>query len=368
MPKAKHLLVGSARGSSGKSATILGLGIHLQAEGFRVGYGKPLGTFATHDLPDSAQALEADVSFISQTLALPPSLLRPTLLSLDRNTITKRLLGEDTTNYAAQLLEYKQINAEGDLILIEAPANTAEGAIFGLSLQQMADCLEAPILLVMRFQTFLVVDHVLVAKERLGDRLIGVVINDVPENQMQEALKLLVPYLESQGIPVLAMMPENRTLRSVSVDELVKQLDAQLLNYPEQSKLTDLMVEDLKIGAMDVNSAQLFFRNSYNKAVVTGSNRLDIQLAALETSTTCLILTGPPSVSKEILLRAAEFDVPILSVNKDTLTTVEIIESCLGQVRLHEGVKVNCIREMMDQHFDFARLLQALDLKATVPA
>ncbi len=365
MPKAKHLLIGSTRAGSGKSATILGLGIHLQTKGIKIGYGKPLGTFTTQSLPDSAPEIEADVEFITQTLNLAPTSIRPTLLYLDKNCLKQRLLNEDTIDYSKQLSQYLQINQD-DLVLVEAPANTAEGSIFGLSLQGIADCLEAPILLVMRFGSLLVVDHLLMAKQRLGDRLLGIVINDIPEAQFETCIEILAPYLESQDIPVLAMMPEDRILRSVSVCELVERLDAKVIHRPENIGLTDIMVEDLKIGAMDVNSAQIFFRKSYNKAVITGSNRLDIQLAALETSTNCLILTGPFYVNEEVIQRATEFEVPIISTQKDTLTTVKIVEESLGQVRLHGGTKVTCIRDMMAKHFNFERLLQMLDIKPTV--
>jgi len=359
----KHLLVGSTRACSGKSATVLGLGIHLQAMGMTVGYAKPLGTFTTRTVPESWVTLDADVEFISQTLNLEKSLVRPTLLNLDKVSIQKRLLHQNTTDYTQKLAQYLE-NTAGELVLVESPGNPEEGAMFGLSLPQIAECLDAPILLVARFEDLLVADRLLVAKSRLGDRLLGVVINDIPEIQIETALEILVPYLESLGIPVLAMMPENLTLRSVSVDELVTQLDATILCKPDVS-LSEIMVEDLKIGAMDVNSAQVYFRNSFNKAVVTGTNRLDIQLAALGTSTNCLILTGNPSIlNPDVLERATEFEVPILSVSKDTLTTVGIIERCLGQVRLHEGVKVQCIQDMMTKHFNFDRLLQLLKISS----
>jgi len=329
--------------------------------GMKVGYAKPLGTFTTRTVPESSMSLDADVEFIAQTLNLEHSLVRPTLLNLDKASIQKRLLHQDTINYSQKLTQYLE-STIGDLILVEAPGNPEEGAMFGLSLPQIAECLDAPILLVARYEDLLVADRLIVAKSRLGDRLLGVVINDIPEVQIETALEILVPYLESLQIPVLAMMPENLILRSVSVDELVTQLDATILYKPDV-KLSEIMVEDLKIGAMDVSSAQIYFSKSFHKAVVTGNNRLDIQLAALGTSTNCLVLTGNSlTLNPDVLERATEFEVPILAVSKDTLTTVGIIERCLGQVRLHEGVKVDCIQDMMAKHFNFDRLLQLLKI------
>jgi BioD-like phosphotransacetylase family protein len=194
------------------------------------------------------------------------------------------------------------------------------------------------------------------AKQRFGDRLLGVVINDIPDEQYETAIEVLHPYLEKQGVPVLALMPENRTLKSVSIAEIIEQLGATVLCQPENVELDKIMVEELKIGAMDVNSAQSYFRKSYNKVVVTGSSRIDLQFAALETSTNCIILTGRPIVNEDVAHKAMELGVPILAVSKDTLSTVSIIEASLGQVRLHEGVKVTSICDMMAQYFNFNRL------------
>jgi BioD-like phosphotransacetylase family protein len=356
-------MIGSTRSGSGKSATILGLTYNLQAKGYKIGYGKPIGTFTSKELPESAERTEADVEFIRNALNLPPELLRPTLLNLDRAALQRRLSGEDQADYKIKLEEYKTL-IEGDLVFLEAPANTAEGAIFGLSLEEMAEHLESPILLVMRFGSLLVVDHILTAKRRFGDRLLGVVINDIPDEQYETAIEILHPYLENQGIPVLALMPENRILRSVSVLELIEQLGATVLCRPENIDLDKVMVEELKIGAMDVNSAQSYFRKSYNKAVITGSSRIDLQFAALETSTNCIILTGRPFVSDDVANKAMELGVPVLAVSKDTLSTVSVIEACLGQVRLHEGVKMNSICDMMAKYFNFDRLLKLMQIKA----
>jgi len=101
-------------------------------------------------------------------------------------------------------------------------------------------------------------------------------------------------------------------------------------------------------------------------AVVTGGDRVEIQQAALETSTQCLILTGQLPPPPFILNRAEELEIPILSVDLDTLTTVEIIDRTFGQVRVHEPIKIECIRSLMNQHFDIERLLSQLGFNRAV--
>ena len=97
-------------------------------------------------------------------------------------------------------------------------------------------------------------------------------------------------------------------------------------------------------------------------AVVTGGDRADIQLAALETSTQCLILTGHLAPQPFIVSRAEDLEIPILSVDLDTLTTVEIIDRAFGQVRLQETIKINCARELFGNHCEVDRLISLLGL------
>lgn len=353
MPESvKYLLIGSTEAYSGKSAVILGMADQFQALGIKIAYGKPVGTC----LIEARDGIDEDVRFIAQTLGLAENQLGSTLLFLDDATIAQRIAGNNQIDYQQFLQQYCQ-NRDLDLVLLEGPGTLEEGRLFDLSMPQIADALNAVVVLVARFHSGVVIDALLAAKERLGDRLLGVLINDIPPNHWETVKTNIIPFLENQGIGVFAMLPRNELLRSVSVRELVHQLNAQVLCRPDR---LDLMVESLKIGAMNVNSALKYFREACNMAVVTGGDRTDIQLAALETSTHCLILTGQIPPADAVLSRAEDLEIPILSVDLDTLTTVEIIDRTFGQVRLHEPAKVQCIRQLIKKHLDIKRLINCL--------
>jgi BioD-like phosphotransacetylase family protein len=359
VPNSKHLLIGSTEAYSGKSATVLGLGLQLRQRGIDFAYAKPIGTCPSEQ-PNIY--LDEDVHFIGQVLELPPNRIRPTLFSLEAETIQQQLADDLQNPYLPQISDYLKSQGE-ELLLIEGPGTLEEGTLFGLSLPQMAEITDAQVLLVARFHSVLIVDGLLAAKQKLGDRLMGVLINDVPADQLQDVRTSVKACLERHGIPVLGILPRTPLMRSVSVGELVRQLNAEIICCPER---LDLMVQKLTIGAMNVNSALKYFRKADNMAVVTGGDRADIQLAALETSTQCLILTGHLSPRKDILERAKDLEVPILSVDLDTLTTVEIIERAFEQVRLQEPIKVKCVHLLMEQHFDIEQLMAKLVLKPVV--
>ncbi|MDJ0658210.1 MAG: phosphotransacetylase family protein [Crocosphaera sp.] len=349
----KYLIVASIEAYTGKSGTILGLAHQFQEQGFSIAYSKPIGTC----FGDQASgANEADVAFVADALGLKETDIGWPLVPLQRETVEKRLKHEDTTDYKG-LLKENLANKQANIVILEGAGTLWEGSLFGLSIVDMATTLDASVLLVARYHSPLIVDSLLTVKLALGDHLAGMVINDIPNEELEVAQTLIKPYLESHGVPVLGLLPASRLLRSVSVREISHQLNAQVLCRGDR---LDLMVESLTIGAMNVNSALEYFRQGQNKAVVTGGDRTDLQLAALETSTSCLILTGHMSPQPLIISRAEDLEVPILSVDLDTLSTVEIVDQAFGKVRLQEKIKVNCIQELMVQNFDIARLIQQL--------
>ena len=144
----KHLLVGSAESYSGKSATILGIALQLIHQGLDISYGKPLETATnTVDTLSPTSRVESsdrdnDVRFIAQTLKLDASKVRPTILTLNETVIQQRMDGSNQTDYQAHLRQYLDIN-DSDCVLLEGPGTLAEGQLFGLSLHQAAQMLDA---------------------------------------------------------------------------------------------------------------------------------------------------------------------------------------------------------------------------------
>jgi len=114
---------------------------------------------------------------------------------------------------------------------------------------------------------------------------------------------------------------------------------------------------------MTADTALSRFRQQTNKAVITGGDRTDIQLAALETSTTCLVLTGNLQPSPLIVKQAEEFGVAILLVNQNTMETIEKIEGVFGKTRLGQTAKLQKFEELVTNAVDIERLYHVIGLK-----
>ncbi len=361
----KTFLIGSCEPFSGKSALVLGIARNLIASNHLVRFGKPLATSLELNVSREGaiqNMIDDDVRFVGETLKLSDDELIPSIQFLAASTASERI---QNNNLDAGLAfkEFKSsLDSSIDVInILEAAGSLHEGLLYGLSLKQLAKGLNAKVLLAHFWQDGRSVEALLEAKNQLGNHLSGVILNAVNPDQIKEIKEDIVPSLKLLGLDVFGVMPRSPLLRSVTVEELVRRLNARVVCCPER---LELMVETLSIGAMSVNSAMEFFRKRRNMAVVTGADRTDIQLAALEASTQCLILTGAGEPLPQLINRSEELEVPLLKVDRDTLSTVEVIEQAFGHVRLHETVKATYAFRLVQEHCDLERIFKTLEISS----
>ena len=158
--------------------------------------------------------------------------------------------------------------------------------------------------------------------------------------------------LKNRGVEILAIIPEDVHLKTPTVRELVDVLKAQVLLGEEN---LDKPVQDIAIGMISEDSALSFFRRFINKAVVLSGDRVDIALAALQTSTSCLILTNNLYPDEKIIFEAKEADnTPLLLVPYGTRATVNIFESSLWRLKPHSGEKISKLIEYFQKHVDLS--------------
>jgi uncharacterized protein len=213
---------------------------------------------------------------------------------------------------------------------------------------------------IVKYDDDLMVDRAMTAQNYFKDRLMGVVINETPRPQMDYVNDVVLPHFARHGIVSLGVLPRDQLLAAPSVRELAEGLNAEVLCASEKM---DELVEHMLVGAMSVESALTYFRRKPNKAVITGGDRADIALAALETSTRCLILTGNLYPSPSVLNRAEELQVPVLLCNLDTMTAVDVTEGYFGRSRFQQPQKVERFSKLLDEHLKFDLIYSKLGIK-----
>ncbi|GAH61283.1 unnamed protein product, partial [marine sediment metagenome] len=194
---------------------------------------------------------------------------------------------------------------------------------------------------------------------QFGKHLLGVVINKVPRSKLEPVREEISAQLGEAGINVLGVLPEDRVLFTLTIGELAEHLQGKILNCAEKSAE---LVENFMLGAMVVDPGPEYFGRKNNKAVIIRGERPDMQLAALETSIKCLILSGDTAPIPSVLYQAEARKVPIILAKGDTVTLVATIEDALSQTRFNQEKKLPRLTEIMEQHFNFQAAYQGLGL------
>jgi BioD-like phosphotransacetylase family protein len=355
----KSLYITSVEPYSGKTAVCLSLGRYLQAQKFKVGYLKPVSTQPWRT-PEGILADE-DAVFVHSALGLEGDAAKSSPIIVTSSALREHLKGvpgEDLVKTIEQAA--KRAGKGKDILLLEGGASLREGYAIGLSNLRVAEILGAPALVIVPYRgEMCLVDDVLTARFRLGEQLLGVILNRVTEEGTDFIKDYALPFLEKKGIRVFGAIPSVPRLSALSVGELIELLDAEVLT---KTLDPEALAETLTVGAMTADAALSRFRRYQNKAVITGGDRTDIQLAALETSTVVMILTGNLHPSPLIIQQAESLNVPILLVNQNTMETIELVERSLGKTRLGQPEKMETFLNLMTENVRLKEICEMLDL------
>ena len=352
------LYVTSTDRASGKTALCVGLGKRFQSDGFSVGYLKPISLSARRL---EGTVVDEDAQFIKTQFQLDEPMSDLVPIPLDAQAVESIMRKQKWLDYPKRLADvYERVSKGKDIMIIEGVDRLSAGGVVRLPANEVCKLLDAKSLTVIRYSGLLTLDPVLFYRRVLGESMIGAMMNSVPQRLREQAEDIAKPYLQKEGILVYGILPEERFLMSVSVNELADALEAEILT---RADMGDELVEDLMVGAMTGDVALRYFRQRPNKAVITGGDRTDIQLAALQTSTKCLILSGNLQPQEMIKAVAEEMGVPIIISKYDTLTTIEIVEGFFGKSRFQQEKKTERFQQLLDEHFDWSRLYITLGLK-----
>jgi BioD-like phosphotransacetylase family protein len=347
------ILVVSNTPFAGRTFVSLGLALKLKEMDYDVGYLKPLGTVP---VKSGASVYDADAIFARELLGLtePIETISPFVLDFEQQT---RLLSGGLKDVQKRVLSALRELKKKDFVIVSGASDLFEGALVSLDSLSLAEAMKAHVLIVEPWRGDVSLDTLFGCAGLFGKQFAGAVLNKVPDAAVAHVKQEVKPYLQKKGVALFGAFPRDRFLESVTVRQLAEILNGKLLCCEER---IDEHVENFLIGAMDVDSALTYFRRTPNKAVITGAHRSDIQLAAMETSTKCIIITGGLQTNEVVLGRAQATKTPILSVPDDTFSTIDKIESRVGKTSIREQKKLARAKQILDAEFDMFGFLSKL--------
>ncbi len=330
----KTLIIASVNRESGK--TVVALGIALNDPG-KVEYFKPImGSLRKVD----KQVYEADVYLVREVLALESATadIKPIALELGKAVDVEALVDR-----------LRSLAEGSDLLLVETGKTAESGLTWGISAFDIAAAMGEDLILVTDADPFHLDTVVMMCSfaKAKGVGIKGVIVNNDRDGQLADLLR-------SRDIPVLGVIPFEPRLRTFRVREILEEVGGECV---AGSTGLDRTVENVVIGAMTVENALQFMRRIPKKAVITGGDRSDLQLAALTTDVSCLVLTGGIRPNSHVMAEAHDMGVPIIVISGHTYQVAERFERLESRINPEDQDMLGVIKDLIGINVDLDRLV-----------
>ena len=330
------------RKSAGKTSLIMGF-IQTMAQQKTIGYMKPFGDrllYRKKRLWDYDSALIANVFGLKEapeniTIAFEHSKIR---YMYDEESTKKKVL--DMVAKTGQ---------DKDILFIEGGKDLTYGTSVHLDPVSVTRYVDGKLILVMSGSDDVVVDDITFMKPYLqmtGVNLAGVIINKVHDTK--EFSDLYIEQITNMDIPVLGVIPYETELSYLSVGYLSEFLFAKVL--AGENALNNV-VKNIFVGALSANVAlrnPLFAKEA--KLIITGGDRVDMILAALESDTAGIILTNNVLPPSGIISKAANRNIPLLLVSADTFQTANQIYNLEPLPTKEDTEKIEILGKAVAEH------------------
>jgi BioD-like phosphotransacetylase family protein len=336
------LIVASMREGAGKTSVIIGM-----AEAAKTGYMKPFGDrlhYRKKRLWDYDSALVTNILGLKEnpedmSIGFEHSKLR---FTYDEGEIKEKLL-ENVSN----------IEADKDILFVEGGKNLEYGVSVYLDAISVAKYIDGKLLIVMSGNDDAIVDDIIFLKKYIDMRnvnFIGVIINKV--HDVEDFKNVHLDSITKMGVNVLGVIPYEVELTYFSVDYLSHYLFAKVI--AGENGLNNV-VKNIFVGATSADAAlrKPEFKKE-KKLIITGGDRSDMILAALESDTTCIILTNNILPPANIISKASNQNVPLLLVSSDTYQTAKQIDNLAPLLTKDNTEKIELLKELIKRHVNIS--------------
>ncbi|MFW9969435.1 MAG: DRTGG domain-containing protein [Candidatus Odinarchaeota archaeon] len=336
---------------AGKSFLSIGFIQKLKKEGKKFVYFKPIG------VPKSAFTNKADpdVGFILNTVYqtdYPYDFISPVSIP-DAYYID--LIDSTKKEESLQKIKgaYEKIVKDVDYVIIEGNPSIRKFIRIGLDDVTIAQTLGINELIYVSTESSdRGIDNIFFTKNYFEYRKVSIkaiLFNKIDFEYIARIKELTEAHINRYNIPVLGIIEKSLELFSPRVNEIIEQIGGELINEQAASGLNNL-VETYLIGAMNAQAALKYLRQVKKAAFITGGDRTDLAMAALDQDVSTLILTGFIQPDMSVITLANKKQIPIVLSPSDTFTTMRNLERLKPGIQKDEMEKV---LELIEKEIDW---------------
>ncbi|MHA2036330.1 MAG: DRTGG domain-containing protein [Promethearchaeota archaeon] len=339
----KVFYLSSLRERAGKSFLSIGFIQKLKKAGKKFAYFKPIGV----PIAAFSNKADPDVGFILNTVYKtdhPYDLISP--VSIPDAYYVDLVDASKKDEYLQKIKNaYDEITKDADYVVIEGNPSIRKFVRTGIDDVSIAQNLGIKELIYVSVEsTDRCIDNFFFTKNYFDFRkigILGILFNKIEFEYIERIKEITDDHITRYNIPVLGIIEKSVELFSPRVNEIKEQIGGELINDAASSGLNNL-VETFLIGAMNAQSALKYLRQVKKAAFITGGDRTDLAMAALDQDVSTLILTGFIQPDMGVITAANEKGIPIILSPSDTYTTMRNLE------RLRPGIQEDEMEKVLD--------------------
>jgi BioD-like phosphotransacetylase family protein len=335
-----RIIVGSVGKSAGKTSLIVGIGKNLEK---KIGYLKPFGErilYRKKRLWDYDSALVASLFDLKE---------RPEDMSIGFEHSKLRYMYDEKATREKLLASVTGAEKDSEVVFIEGGSSLWYGASVHLDPLTIAKHTGGKLVVVVSGQGASVMDDIVLIKKYIqmeGINFAGIVVNKVPD--IENFKEVYQHEIEELGVNLIGVVPHMPELTTFSAEYLVDYLFAKIICG--EHALTN-KIENIFVGAMSGDAA---LRNSLfakkNKLIITSGDRTDMIIAALESDTSCVVLTNGIMPQPNIISKASHRNIPLLLVNADTYQVAKQIDTMDPLLTRNAQEKIELLKQNIKKY------------------
>lgn len=363
---ARKIFIAATGQNSGKTTTSLSL-MHMAMKKYgKVGFIKPIGPKPSeHEgiIADKDAILIAKVFGLEEDLPLmSPFVLHP---GDTRRVLDGEISREQILYRIADAID--QLSRKNDFLIIEGAGHSGVGSVLGCNNARIARLADAPVMMVTGGGLGSVVDAAcmnmaLFEKEKVPVK--SLLVNKIISEKRDQTLKYLGLAFADIDIDVIGGFNYQPILANPTLRRIAGVLDIELHCTDEEAQR---IVHTIQIGAASTqrvagllkDSTLLIVNSSRDELLVTLANLYKLPEYSGKLAGIIIPGVGPISAITQRIIENS--GIPYMRAGRTSTTVFEIVKEDVSKVVAEDLEKIELIKTLAEQRFDFEKIDGFLD-------
>lgn len=347
----------------GKTTSTLGLMAAIRARGHSVSYCKPVGQEFV-ELGELRVDKDALLFARGMDFELHAELHSPVIIG---SGVTAKYLDDPTQyDFASRITKAsRRLQSVNDIVIYEGTGHPGVGSVCDMSNAQVARLLGAPVVMIVEAGIGSTIDKLnmnlaLFREQRVPVR--GVIVNKCRPRKIAKVEKYVGKYLDKLGIPLLGVLPYEKTLSNPIMATIRRALKGKTLLHKNR---LDNPVDNVASGSL---LAQAEVENLKDLLIIASARRLNEALDALQkilaerqldgSTVAGVVVTGADAAnfqpSSDFL---SKYRIPVISCPLDTYGAAVRISQMEVKINLKTPWKIRRAVELIEERVNMDLLL-----------